>query len=425
MSEPRDHEPQPLNESDAPVSSGDRVIGMDVLRGFAVLAIFAVNIKIMVQPTGFYMNLTVWPGQFDPVIAGVLAFVVDDKWRTIFTGLFGAGLVLMAEKTKTAGGNVESRLRMRMVWLLVFGVIHMVGLWLGDILTMYAVTGFVALLFWKKRIKALWTHAFWWGLAGTVMLAGVMGAMILGLQHAPYDMAEQVAMLWGTDPEYNADQTATALGPFWGPIAHRAGEGPIFVLGSWLMGMGPLVLANMLAGMALWKNGYLRGAWSVRAYAITAGVGLALAYGLDAWRMVAFGQSDWAFETFLVFTAPNIVNGFAGAMGYSALIMLLVKLGVRLAPVAAVGRMAFTNYITCTLVGTTIGVGHGFGRFGDITLLECMGIVIATWTALLIISPLWLKYFRFGPLEWLWRSLTYGRVQPLFAASRSTGTVNS
>lgn len=404
---------------DVPVQPGDRVVAMDVLRGFAVLAIFAVNIKGMVQPFGFYMNPTIWPGAFDQTLGVVQMFLIDDKWRTIFAGLFGAGLVLIAEKAQAAGGagapgmpgRLFGHLFGRLFWLLVFGLVHLIGMWVGDILTLYAVTGFVALLFWQKDAKALWTHAFWWGLAGTVVFSAVMGSIVLGLTYAPEDMGDVVGELWGTDAAYNDERIALFLGPVTGPIADRAIEGPVFVLGGWAMGMGPIVLATMLAGMALWKQGYLRGAWSVRAYAITAVVGLCLAYGLDAWRVVSFVGSDWAFETYLLFTGPNVLNGFAGAMGYSALIMLAVKLGVRFAPVAAVGRMAFTSYIACTLVGTTLAGGHGFGLYGAMTLAQSMGVVIATWIGLLIICPLWLRWFRFGPLEWLWRSLTYGRVQ--------------
>lgn len=399
---------------DMPTQRGDRVVALDVLRGFAVMAIFVVNIKAMVQPFGFMFNVTVWPGEYDKLIATIQMFLVDDKWRTIFTGLFGAGLVLIAEKTASRGGDPTARLRTRLIWLLVFGLIHLIGIWIGDILTLYALVGLVAMVFWRKSPRVLWIYAFWVGLAGLVMLALFLAGMGLAASVAPpEDAVELSAELWGTDPGFNQQQVDLALGPFWGPILQRAWMGPLNTIGAAVFaGYGAITLANMLAGMALWKTGFLRGDWSARAYAMIAVVALAVAYGLDAARFWTLEATDWAFETFAFTAGPNVINGFAGALGYSALILWLIKLGAKFSPVAAVGRMAFTNYIACSLIGTTIGVGHGFGLFGSMTLLQAMGVVGATWLAMLIWSPIWLSAFQFGPLEWLWRSLTYGRRAP-------------
>ncbi len=399
-----------MSTPDSPVAQTNRYATLDVLRGFAVMAIFIVNIKAMVQPFPFYMNATLWPGEYDKAIAGVLAFVIDDKWRTIFTALFGAGIVLIAEKTLASGGDPKQRLRRRLAWLLVFGLIHLIGMWMGDILTLYALAGFVAMLFWRKPARSLWVWAFWVGIIATIW----MSLLMYGLTFAPpEDSADMRAQMWGEDPEYIAEQLALYGGPFWGHVLERAKEAPLFI-GFYVVfgGFGALTVAIMLAGMALWKTGYLRAEWTASSYTIIAIVGLAIAYGLDAVRWLSLERSDWAFEIFLYFTGPNVLNGLAGAMGYSALILLLCKVGLRFSPVAAVGRMAFSNYIACTLIGTTLAASHGFGRFGELSLQQLMYVVLATWAAMLIWSPLWLARFRFGPLEWLWRSLSYGRAQP-------------
>ena len=119
------------------------------------------------------------------------------------------------------------------------------------------------------------------------------------------------------------------------------------------------------------------------------------------------------------------IEGLLGAIGYAGLVNLFVRLGGALRPVSAAGRMAFTHYIACSLIGTTLAYGHAGGRLGEVTLAQAMIVVGITWLGMLIVSPLWLAVFRFGPLEWLWRSLTYGKVQPFMrsrGARREAGT---
>ena len=158
---------------DAPVQAENRIDYMDVLRGFAVMAIFAVNIKVMFQPYPFYMNPTLWSGPNDGEIATILAYVIDHKWRTIFTALFGAGLVLVFDKAEAAGGNGMARLKSRLTWLLVFGLIHLFAIWYGDILTYYAVAGFIALMFIRKDAAA----QFKWALLFLAIGFGWMAVM--------------------------------------------------------------------------------------------------------------------------------------------------------------------------------------------------------------------------------------------------------
>ncbi len=390
---------------DAPVRKEDRLNYMDVLRGFAVMAIFIVNIKAMAAPFAFYSNATLWTGDNDQLIATIQSFLVDNKWRTNFTALFGAGLVLITAKSMEAGADASTRLRKRLFWLLIFGLFHLLFIWLGDILTIYALTGFLAMMFRNKSAASLAVWAF-----ACLILGGIWSSgMTMSMPFIP-DMGPT---FWGTNPEILKLEMDANLGGIIEQTLWRlqSSFGMIlffFVLGGfWL-----LTLGIMLAGMALFKAGFLKGEWSALSYLILAVIALGTSWGLEYYRHEVIEEAGWTFESYS-FQAPAMtLAGLLGGFGYASLVGLLLKSGLRFSPVAAVGRMAFTNYIACSLIGTTIAYGHAGAQFGSLTLQQLMLIVGGTFVAMLIWSPLWLAVFRFGPIEWLWRSLTYGKLQP-------------
>lgn len=398
-----------MSTADAPVREGERLDYMDILRGFAVLAIFAVNIKAMAMPFGYYMNPTIWPGEHDALIANLQAYIIDNKWRTNFTALFGAGLVLISMKADAAGAKSLGRILLRNSWLLVFGLIHLILIWHGDILTIYALSAYIAL--WFRNLSA---RVLGWCMAGMLTL-GVVWASLAGMAPAfiPEMAAEMSGMFWGTDPEAVNAEIAAYSGGIGSHIETRL-SGAVEFIGFYffLGGFAPLTIGIMLAGMWLFKLGFYKGEWSAGNYLLLAVIGLALAWGLEALRQDYMEQEGWTFEAASMYMPVWNISGLAGAFGYAALVGWFYRIGVSFPPVAAAGRMAFTNYIACSLIGTTIFYGHAGGLFGQATLAQLMMIVAATWLAILIWSPIWLKYFHFGPLEWVWRSLTYWQVQP-------------
>lgn len=393
---------------DSPVVPAARLAYLDVLRGFAVLAIFIVNIKAMAMPLGWYWNPSLWVTEADQTIAIVQQYLVDNKWRTIFTALFGAGLVLIGQKFEARGGS--GRLLLRLFWLLVFGLIHLICLWSGDILTPYALAGFLVFWLHRKPAKAL---GVW---AGVMMVIALLwtGFMDAAPAFVP-ELAEELGPLfWGTDPATNDAAIATALSDPATQISSRLYEAFGYLVFYNLLG-GHLFLtaAIMVTGMALFKAGWLAGRAPFWAYGLGLVVGLGGALAIEHLRSGALIADGWTYETFSLLQPVWTISGLLGAFGYSALIALLVRAGVWLKPFAAAGRMAFTNYIACTLIGTTLYGPWGMARFGDVTLAELIMVVGATSLAILIWSPLWLAHFRFGPLEWLWRSLTYLKLQPM------------
>jgi uncharacterized protein len=174
----------------------------------------------------------------------------------------------------------------------------------------------------------------------------------------------------------------------------------------------------MLVGMALYKLGVVTAKRTPRFYATMAVVGLIVGLSAAAYGVQQNFVHDWdlAFSRFGSGFQFNYWGSLLVSGGYIGLVILWVQWGglARLqAALAAVGRMALSNYLLHTLIATTIFYGHGFGLFGSVDRTGQLIIVLAIWACQLVWSPIWLHYFRFGPAEWLWRSLTYWKPQPM------------
>ncbi|NNU16882.1 DUF418 domain-containing protein [Parvularcula sp. ZS-1/3] len=389
-----------------PVTGEQRLAYLDILRGFAVMAIFAVNIKAMTMPFAYYGNPSLWGTELEQLIAVIQKFIVDDKWRTTFTALYGAGLLMIWQRLE-ARGETRGLLARRNGFLLLFGAIHMVFIWVGDILTLYALIGFAALLFVRMGPIRLWIFGLVFLVIGIAWAAGFQ--MLFNIEELSAKMAPK---FWSPTEESLAVELAAMGGGITEQLMFRATSAAFVLPVMLLSGMGMITLALMLLGMALFKGGLYRGAWPFTLALPLAVVALGAAWGLDAWQIAQLKESDYAFETYNNLMAFAMLDGVLGAFGYGCLISALVSLGIKFSAFAAVGRMAFTNYITCSLIGTTVGGGHALGMFGETPLTLLVAIVLGTYVAMLIWSPLWLKFFRFGPLEWVWRSMVYKTPQP-------------
>lgn len=173
-------------------------------------------------------------------------------------------------------------------------------------------------------------------------------------------------------------------------------------------------LAMMLIGMALIKLGVLTGSYSTKFYVWMALLSFAIGMSVDTWSVWSAIKGHFTMDSWTASVITYEIGRFT-AFGYVAVILLLVKSGMSRSAtktLAAVGQMAFSNYILTSLICTTIFEGYGFGLFGKLQRYQLYGVVLLVWLAILIISPIWLRHFRFGPLEWLWRSLTYWGKQP-------------
>ena len=378
-----------------------------------MLGILVINIQSFAMPSAAYSNPTAY-GDLSGVnlftwMAGHL--LVDQKFMTLFSLLFGAGVCLFAERAEARRGRSAGLHYRRMFWLLVIGLAHAYLLWSGDVLATYAVCGCLIFLL---RNRAPW------------MLA------VAGL--AVFSVASLLSVSFGLiAPMLSETETADIVAA-WAPTAAEIEAQLLAYRGDWIAQQGqrvpdtlimhttviPALLfwraaGVMLIGMAFYRWRVLDASRSDRFYRRLALIG----FGLGA-PVVAAGiwwnfAGGWSWQrSFFLGTEFNYWGSIAMALGYAGLVMLAVRrqwLPALQARLAAAGRMAFTNYIAQTVICTAVFYGHGLGLFGHLERWQMALVVFAVWGLQLWWSPLVLARFRHGPLEWGWRTLTYGRIR--------------
>ena len=310
-----------------------------------------------------------------------------------------------------------------MAWLLVFGLLHFYFVWWGDILSLYAPVGMLAFLFRRMATRKLIYWAIVLILMQTLLFAGFAADVERAAAAAatpgatPRQLADWAAMQEGFGT-YTAEQLratlALYLGPWTGIVNHMLTDELLTpVEGFWLFGAE--TLAYMLLGMAALKSGFLTGAWSggayVRTMAIGYGIGIPL-YAFLAWVIVA---NDFDVPILIAASiAASVPLRPVMIVATAALIILLTRRGGALVErIAATGRAAFTNYLGTSLLMTTFFYGYGFGFYGTMRRVELWLPVVGMWLIMLFWSKPWLDRFRYGPFEWLWRSLARRRFEPM------------
>ena len=402
--------PTPLT----PVRESERIDALDVLRGVALLGILTMNISAFSMPAAAYFNPSVYGdlGGVNGWVWRLTHVLADMKFMAIFSMLFGAGIVLMTDRHAARGRATGALHRRRMLWLIAFGLLHAHLLWYDDILFWYGVCGLVVFPLRTLPPKRLILI----GLAsiGMASLFSLVGGWTL--ESWPPEMLESVSHDLSPPADALAAEISVYRGGWLAQMSERvprALEMETITLLSWAVWR---VSGLMLLGMALFKLGVLTGARSPRFYrrllAVTAVVGIPIVvFGLR--QNVASG---WKTPEFFLFGLQyNYWGSLLVSLGWVSAVMLACgnpNLARWTRPFAAVGRTAFTNYILQTVICTTIFYGHGFGLFGRVERSGQALIVLAVWALQLAVSPLWLRRFRYGPLEWLWRSLAYRRLQP-------------
>ena len=394
----------------------DRDHGVDALRGFAVLGLMAVHVMIFGRP----MSVILDPRgglEYEGVNQTFIWFssvFAQGKFMFLFALLFGAAILYFDRKSPhgaeptplSAGMGLWYR---RMGWLAAIGFLHGTLLFFGDILVLYAITGMAA-LWWVRRFS---TAALLWCGAGCYMLAVflLLGFMLLtALMMSDESNANLFGDLMSTESQMDA-----VLGSWWEATKLR-----VVLFGSNIMNIPFLTIwlttGIMMTGMALARTGILTGKRSSGFYGLllVGGlvVGLITSGGLFHW--VAAG--DFGPYRLAVWTGLFQLVGIPLSFAYIGGIMLIARtrtLRFISIPLAAVGRMALSNYLLHSVLGAFIFQGWGLGHFGTLEFPELAVISLIVWTINIIFSLLWLSIFRFGPMEWLWRSLTYGKLQPL------------
>ncbi len=406
--------PHPEAPITAPVTRSERIASLDVLRGFAVLGILIVNIQVFARVATAYVNPLsgrVLEGADLWTWATIFTFA-DTKFISIFSLLFGVGIAMMSDRSAERGVSGTGLHYRRQLWLLVIGVAHALLIWHGDVLAAYAVCGF--LLYGLRNLNP--RRQLWIGGCAVAVVAVFLGLLILTIPYWPE--AERAAAMaeWAPSQEVLAAEIEAFRGSWgeqlWERVAlygYVLAAFPAFLL--WRAG------GLMIIGMAFYRLGIVTGARSNAFYRRMALFGLAAGLPLAAWAAAYRVRPGVAWEEAMFHgELLNYVGSVGVFLGYLALVMLMVKgdwlprLRKRL---AAVGRMALTNYLTQSILCSLIFYGHGLGLFERVGGLGQVGIVAAIWALQLAWSPWWLARFRFGPFEWIWRSATYMKWQPM------------
>jgi uncharacterized protein len=398
-----------------PVSATERLESLDVLRGFALLGILAMNIRAMAAPFSAYVNpFALFEYEGASRAAYIFTSVVFDlKMMGLFSMLFGAGVLLYAAKSTETGKPPRGLWFRRMFWLLVIGLVHAYLIWDGDILVPYALCGIV-LLWWVRRLPA------WALMAGAIVLLVVGGLLGFGHGLAWQSMSDadraQEAQLFMPTREQADGQLAALLGSYPEVVAHRA---PFVFMAQTLYFLVFFVWrcgGMMLLGMALYKMGFLDGRRPAGAYVRVAAICIPLGLSLAWYGVLELERVRFAMPQRTVADLWNYAGAVFASVGYAAVLILAIKhdvLGRLRSALAAVGQMAFSNYLFQSAITAVVFLGWGFGFAGRVHYAEQLIIVAAIWAFQLAVSPVWLARYRFGPAEWLWRSLTYWKRQPM------------
>jgi uncharacterized protein len=420
----------------APTAQSERNTALDSLRGFALLGVLLMNIVGLGMYVTAYNDPTVTGGATGPNLGVwvVLHVLAEGKMRALFSLVFGAGVVLLTSRLESRAdvGDIYYR---RTLWLLLFGIVHAYLLWHGDILYPYALCALVLYPFRKMSARGLLIIGVvtLLLLAGWYVVMGVMQRSLLEKGHA----AEHAQQAGETLSQEQKDDLRAweDWHRFHRPDAEALEKdaakwrgSPLEVIKAraalvWKWHSVPYyhpwnwdIWAMMFLGMALMKLGVLGAERSVRFYSTLALAGYAVGIpmnGYSAWTIVKSGFDP---ATLAFASSTYDIGRLSIALAHLGVIMLLCKtgwLGWLMRSFGAIGQMAFSNYIFHSVVCAFLFTGYGFALYGRLQRYELYYVVAAIWVFQMIVSPIWLRHFLFGPMEWLWRSLTYWKRQPM------------
>lgn len=422
----------------APVSQSERLSSIDVLRGAALLGIALMNILFSGLPLAAGFNPNVAGGATGPNLAAFfLQYVLfDGKMRGTFSIMFGAGTYYMIQRGLAKGNGVEAVAThyRRTLWLMLFGMIHAFLIWHGDILYPYALLGLVLFPFHSARPKSLLIAA---GVFVAIMTAGMIAQGFdiqnthrLYLEAQKAEAAKQPLTeeqtkakkdwedqrkYFAPSPEDLKKETAMYSGSYLNLLKKRAAlvkewHSAPFYMSGWDM------FTMMLVGIAFAKLGILAASrssefyWKMLLWCYAFGLPVGAISAWLAWR-----QNFEPLQTIFTFSTYQAAR-VATTIGHISLGLLVCKSGIlpglrrRL---AAVGQTAFSNYILHSLIYGFVFYGYGLNLYGKLERYQLYYVVLGMWIFSLVASPLWLARFQFGPLEWVWRSLTYWQRQPM------------
>jgi uncharacterized protein len=434
----------------APVARGERIVALDVLRGFALLGILVLNIEDFSGPESLHdipvgvakAAFVGWHAHLDIAILTLKWMFFEGKMRALFATLFGAGCVLLTERIERRAPEAAADIFLRRsMWLVLFGLIHGTLIWAGDILFDYSLN---ALLFLYPLRHVAAKKLIVVGLA-IALLGGTLGIanfsyepsaihdsqlqeQAIAATHAGRPLtAEQKAAVASAvareakDRAEVADRVALAHKGYLAVLSEQVNGFFGFTLALIRTGWMAEVTGMLIFGMGLYKTGFLSGRRSPRLYATT----IAIGYGMSV-PIVLVGVHQASLEGFSNAAAvkwmyiPYGLQQIPAMIANASVLLLIVSKGW-LRPLqrvlGAVGRTAFTNYIGTSLLCQFIFTWGPWHLYGTLEYYQQIYVIAGVWMLNIVASMLWLRVFAYGPLEWAWRSLTYWKLQPFRLSS--------
>jgi uncharacterized protein len=390
-----------------PVAAGERIEVLDTLRGAALFGIIAANMRGFSGPLAAYFDRTLmWTDTTNRVAQGFVDLFIQGKFITLFAFMFGIGFAIQMERADR--GGVASRIFYvrRLAILLLLGALHFLLVWWGDILAPYALLGFVLMLFRKRSQKAVLRWS-----AGLYAYPVILGGLMLLLQTAGVPIPSPPP---ATPEELQRVIGVYASGTYADIVRQNVKELPFMAFG--LIFFYPRVLGIFLFGLWVWREGIIRDL-SSRADLLRRCQKHGLWIGL-LFNAIAVALNETFHPNPIAPSVLGLIIGLsisigvpAGSLFYASTVALLwqkIQWRSRLRPFAAVGRMALSNYLLQSLVCTTLYYSWGLGLYGRVGPLLGFVPTLAIYGAQVVLSVWWLRRFASGPMEWLWRRLTYG-----------------
>lgn len=392
-----------------PISLTERIEVLDVLRGLAICGILIGNMQWF---SGYGMMPPALAAQtplYDQVTHFLVHFFIEGKFYSIFSFLFGFGFALQIARAEERGDLKASVFKRRLFWLLIIGLLHAWLLWAGDIVSIYAVMGFLLLLFRKKSNKSLIKWAV------ILMIIPVLWYALQWALFTAFVPPEKAAEITAGFANGWPDTVATVTNSnYWQIVSSFNLQ---YVIGRY-MGLIfnmrlPKILAMFLLGLYVYRMGVFQNMSAnapfirkVLIYGLILGLGGNAIFAWASGSEGSFPPSFWGLVGVITyaFAVPSL------ALGIAAVVATLWQNGgwqKVLGLLAPVGRMALTNYLLQTVVCVTIFYGYGFGYFGKVRALTATLIALAIFAGQIVLSNIWLRYFAYGPMEWIWRQLTY------------------
>ena len=397
-----------------PVENTNRLQSLDLLRGIAILGILIMNIQSFAMPSSAYNNpLTFGDLSGFNKITWILSHLfADQKFMSIFSILFGAGIVLITEKKELLTGSSVKLHYIRNLILLLIGLLHAHLIWYGDILVAYALCSFIVYPLRKLSPRKLLIT----GLLIVSVPSILNGLFQFSLPYMPASELQDLRMDWAPTNELIEQEITAFSGSLSSQIKINSQKAlfletfVFLILFLWRAG------GLMLVGMALYKWGVLSAVRSRFFYLKSAFYSLTIGFPIVIYGMYMNFTMNWDFQySMFIGSQFNYWGSLFIAYGYISLIMVFTQSdnhNTIKKYLASIGQMALTNYILHSFIGILIFFGIGFGLFGKIDRSLQMLIISAIWIFQYFASEKWLNFYKFGPLEWVWRSLTYGKKQP-------------